>query len=204
MKFLKRFCLFAVLALLAASPASAVLTPNYVAPHNHSSAAQGGGALVPSSVVVIGASSRTKACASGYTRITPNFCKLNSAYVQTLVLITSVNVCTQSTALSGVTDAKGVLVSVNLTHVSGNAVSLRTASINLYRPGDSGCVTNVITSRIEFYEFTATSLNSTIGFSIAGVYAIESGPSGMFYGSNTTAIGAGSQAHYVRVHGYFD
>ena len=203
MKFLKRFYLFAVLALLAIQPASAVLTPDYVSPHNHSSAAQGGSALVPSSVAVTGASSSTKACASGYTRITPNYCKILATGI-ILQLATNSTACVQSTSLSGVANAKGIHVFVTIRHVAGNSIAQRYASVTFYRPTDTACTgTYTAYGQAGYYEYVAKAVDAILGDSLMP-FVLESDTSGRFYAKTLDIVGAGANNHIVSVLGYFD
>lgn len=141
MKTFKRI-MAGVCLVLFASIAFAQITS--IKQHTHSSASTGGGTLAPSGPVT-----STKPCATGYTRINPNFCLKD---IVTPVALTR-DVCT--TIASPSPEAVALLMTFELTAVTANVVAFRFSSVQVF---DSGtCVTvvsNVATVGVR--EFIAT------------------------------------------------
>lgn len=100
--------------------------------HTHASNASGGGTLNLS-----GTLASTKACASGFTRVSPNFC-LRDNTGSVAVFSQSATGCVLSTALSA-SDVKAVLLRITQDVVSTNLVSLKVASVRIYAVGDTTC-----------------------------------------------------------------
>jgi hypothetical protein len=151
------------------------LSPGMVA-HTHADANTGGGTLALS-----GTLSSTKACASGYTRVGPNYCAITDGTTgQVLVSAASATIaCTQSPALTGVTDAKAVQVTVNSTVFALNAAAQRGWNAQLYGPTGSTCSVATVNIGYLIREFVAVAGTTVLGQATAS-YLVKSSTTGQF------------------------
>lgn len=171
--------------------------------HTHADNNTGGSALTPATIALSGTLSSTKACAAGYVRVGPNLClTLNP---QGIGSVTPSLGCTQSTALTGVTDAKAVLLNLTSNLFSTNAVGLKKIGVIFFEPTDNLCAANgglgVTSNLFWHYEFAATAATQIQKSTISRV--LESDSSGRFY---YTEIGTGTAGSSVGmgIAGYFD
>lgn len=161
------------------------------------SAAQTFAGLSATTGAFSGTVSSTKACASGYTRVLPNYCAKD-------VLSVSGNVTTTCTKFGyplGITDAKSLYIRVESYIRSTNSVGLRETTVNVYAPTDTTC-TGTITDYIrEFsYEYVAVAAGTTIARSNSTLI-VRSASTGDFY---LKIGGAGTGLALVYYLGYFD
>ena len=177
--------------------AGMVLSPGMVA-HTHTDANTGGGTLS-----LGGTLSSAKACASTFTRVGPNYCAKYGAGTNTWVQTTNTAVCTQSTALSGVTDAKAVMVSGTLNTFSTNAVGSRLNILRFYGPTDTACATAITNFYVTTYEHVAVAVNTILGVA-ANTMLVPTNSSGQFYAKNGAAVGDGTLSNLLYVIGYYD
>lgn len=101
-----------------------------------------------------------KACATGFTRKTPNYCAANAGAFTNVALTR--DACT-SVALPSA-DAKVVHFQAALLARSANAIAARSAQINAFN--DAACTNpaGLLTAQsIDLYEFVATAAGTTIG-----------------------------------------
>lgn len=141
----------------------------------------------------------TKSCASGYTRIGPNYCKKD---VPIGVVTISGTTCTQTTALSGVSDAKAIDLSFKIYVEAANAVSARTNAISAYLPTDTTCAASTTAARFAtVYEHVAVAAGTTISISYQTA-TVMSDTSGRTYVMSSSATA--SQPVYIYVEGYHD
>lgn len=96
-------------------------------------------------LAISGTLSSTKACASGYTRVGPNFCAKTGT--PSLTSLTN-NVCTAVSLPAS--DAKSLLLEVYVQAVSANAIATRFSQLNGY--GDSGCATLLLRQEVSARE----------------------------------------------------
>lgn len=143
----------------------------------------------------------SKPCANGYSRVVPNFCAVNAASAQNVFSYTTT--CTQTTALTGVTDAKGVLAQVYMSPTSLNSVGLREVDLYHYAPTDAACATPIFANIFSVQEFVATVANTTIGLNREGPITVQTNATGQWYAKGATTGGAGPGTTVV-VLGYFD
>lgn len=180
-----------VLALIAAvtvAPKQAgAIIGGGVGAHNHSSGASGGGTLALS-----GTLSSTKACASGYTRVGPNFCGSTSAY-STPGLVR--DACTALTLPAG--DAKALLISASVLLVSNNTVSVKFAQVDAFN--DSGCVTML--DRVQWRSVEAVANPGAVYLGGGNVNMIVRGSTPYIrFSDDTTNVHLG----FYAIIGYFD
>lgn len=143
------------------------------------------------------------ACATGFTRIGPNFCERNSAPGSAIVSVSTNSVpCTASPAITGVTDATAVLVHIDQTVASTNAAGTEdNAAMNLYGGADASCASYIFQALTSVYEFVATPA-STIEESKGKQAIIPSTASGVFHYLVNTGTAASNTSIYID--GYFD
>lgn len=142
----------------------------------------------------------SKACAANYTRLTPNYCIRNGAG-QTVATITSSVVCQQTTALTGVTDAKAVRVS-NQTFVgSSNAVGLRGILNNLHTGSD--CLGGIVYQTGARIREEVASAAGTDLLLVTEQFDIASNTSGQFRYDGLFISGTSSSST-LKVLGYYD
>lgn len=168
-----------------------------VSVHNHSSASAGGGTLNLS-----GTLGSTKACASGYQRITPNYCWHKTGGV--LVFNSNGTAsCSTTTALTGVTDAKGVQIRASHSIASLNAVGLRSQVFSYFDiNNDNTCTANGGTGTTDSgiaFEFNATAAGTTIG-QVQTIAEVPSNTSGQIKFSET----GNGLFQNLQVLGYYD
>jgi hypothetical protein len=166
--------------------AGMVMTPGTAA-HTHSDANTGGGTLA-----VSGTLSSTKACASGYTRIGPNFCGSTSAY-STPVL--TLDACTALTKPA--TDATALLISASVVLRTNNTVSQKFAQIDAFN--DAGCATVLDRVQWRAYENPADPVLNNIGGGSVNMI-VRGGSPYVKFSDDTTNQATGA---YMII-GYFD
>lgn len=100
-----------------------------------------GGPLTATTATFSGAVSSTKACATGYTRLTPNYCLRTSGVIDTTGG-TQNTACQISNTLSGVSTAVAVDVNISMNAETSNvAGSLRSVTFNSFLSTDTSCAT---------------------------------------------------------------
>lgn len=163
--------------------------------HTHSDASTGGSSL--GAHTVTGKLSSTKACASGFIRISPNFCKATDFVANTSLTTTA---CTATAAISGVSDANGVFLKI-VSHVwTNNAVAQRDVNVGVFRPADTTCVTQVGRTSASVREFVATA--AAVALRVSDSMIAESGTNGSLRVQAVTLCSGCSADIYVM--GYFD
>ena len=193
-KLILILCAFLFFCLSSGAFAGMAMTPG-MAEHVHSDANTGGGTLALS-----GTLSSTKACASGFTRISANYCqRTNGAVINKTV---SASGCGQTTALTGVTDAKAVVFNLKLWIVANNAISGRTINFNSYAAASTTCFA---TAQAEFFaytqEYVATAAGTTIFQSTSRLIA-ETTSTGVA-NVNAVTLCTGCVVHMHAI-GYYD
>lgn len=154
-----------------------------------------------------GALSSTKPCATGYTRVTPNYCATTGAPQVVVNAMGPSAACTQSLALTNVTDAKGIYARSLAAIVSTNALGLKIGAISLFGPSDTGCtggvgagVDSAITRvREEVAVVAGTSLVEAHGKE----HILATSTTGRFYYNEPGVMTTGSTVSVI-VLGYFD
>ena len=144
--------LLCVPALIAS--AGMAIAPGTAA-HTHTDANSGGGTLT-----VSGTLSSTKACATGYVRTAPNYCKA--------VGISNYQLWTDGTACTGRTftqtlpaDAKAADIRLLMEARANNAVNVRTNSVSFW--ADLSCTSWAETVEFGAYEHVAVVAGTIIG-----------------------------------------
>lgn len=184
-----RRLLFLALALFPLLAGAGMSISPGVAPHTHSDLNTGGGTLSLS-----GSLTSTKACAAGYTRITPNFCTRDSNLGNSSL---TVNTCT-AVALP-TANAKALLIWTSLVVSSSNAVGQRDTALSGY--DNATCVSPKLTEvAIQTYEFSAV-LSTTIA--VHHGYFVLQTPSGNPTLQYTSSAGNSGQVLY-QVRGYWE
>lgn len=208
--------LFVILAALMVTPAHAALTSSNVPVHTHASVQQGGsslgavnatsvtatGAVSAGSIATSGTLSATKACATGFLRVTPNFCSYVAGLFTNSTTLPSGAACTATAALSGVADAKAVLVYLTYTINSNNAVAQRDVSGGLYP--DATCAGQ---SR-EFLKITREEVAAVAGTTLVGEISpwmiVRSTATGVISFTTNVHNGGTGTGVTLRFVGYFD
>lgn len=186
--------LLAALALAAGAALAANVGGSGVSglrTHDHSSAGQGGATLGAHSVS--GTLSSTKACAAGYTRVLPNFCKRNPPLPAYSALV--YNTCTAVTPPSG--DATGVLLSLQARAWSANAIADRYSYTATYT--DAACVNVYSTIHAAGREFVATA-GVVVADTLGDYFVPAAAPAIKF----SLRDGGGMGDSYYLLIGYFD
>lgn len=161
-----------------------------------------GGAVSAGSMNTSSTLSSTKPCASGYTRVGPNYCERNSLNAGEVFNYTVS--CRQSNALSGVSDAKGVELLITNTITGKNSVgSYNTAQIDFFPQSNSACESQPINKAQDTVrEWTAVSPDTVIAVHTHQI-KIGSNAEGQFrYRTNLTG-GITTSVHVQRI-GYYD
>lgn len=140
-----------------------------------------------------------KVCATGYTRIGPNYCARTGAAV--LVFnATGANACAQSGTAS-LTDATAVQLEIRQTVYSTNTLNnLAQGVVGIAGSADTTCATTLQTSTTGVVEFTA--LAATPILQGGSTMIVETDTAGRFYYKTTGTTAATVNAGYVV--GYFD
>lgn len=144
------------------------------------------------------APSSSAPCATGFSREGVDFCRSTSGGIAVGTIATTSG-CTLSTALSGVSTAKRVLVQAQSSAYSANAIAIRYISARAYGT-DSTCSVVLGNFDILTREFAATT--ATAIAAVQYVVTMPSNSSGEFY---YKAVGGttGSQV-VLNVLGYYD
>lgn len=186
-----------LLALASCAPVYAGMS---IAPgtpaHTHSDASTGGGTLALS-----GTLSSSKACATGYTRISANYCARNSVGVADSFV--SAGACAQTSALSGVTDAKGVQVLLFANNISAGAVGSRQMALSFYLPTDTTCAAGIFSATDSIYEFSAVAAGTLISTTNRTFNLLSSATGRLYVKPSTFTSGTGASFDLF-VLGYFD
>lgn len=189
--------LILLLGILLSQPALAALTSSNVPTHTHANAAQGGNTL--GGPTLTGTLSSTKACATGYTRTLPNYCAANAAVT---VSVTTDSVCNQTAAISGVTDARAVNVSIR-GDLWGSALAntVRSILFRSFGATNSTCAGN---EPVEI-QYSLLEVSATSGFIGNAVFnkIIRTSSSGRSY-YIASKCAAANCALLFFVEGYFD
>lgn len=142
-----------------------------------------------------GAVTSTRACASGYTRLTPNYCLRDD---RSSTGFTSMTVDTCTTIASPSANATKLHVIFLMGVGSGNSVAGRRN--NTYTYTNSGCSTVSDHNHIYAWEVVATS-----GVTLVSTYQLMIAPiiSSNSYAKFTSILGGGSTTSY-KLYGYWD
>ncbi len=121
--------------------------------HTHSDANTGGGTLALS-----GSLTSTKACATGFTRTAPNYCKRSSFSYGATISRTSGVGCT-ATASLGVSDVQMVDLFGQLVLTSAAAVNLKSNTVGFW---NTGCTVLVGEAVAEIREMASTATGTQL------------------------------------------
>lgn len=190
---MKLFAWLVLVWALAAScaPASAGLSLSPGTPaHTHSDANTGGGTLS-----VSGTLSSTKACASGYTRLGPNFCSRPEAGQSDVSIVR--DTCTAIAMPDS--GAKALLLRVNVGVKSSNGAALRFSIANFY--DGVGCTALVTRLIHQHYEEVAKIAGTMLG--TVDVTLIVPIPNGLPKSSLDDDVGDQGSSILI-ILGYFD
>lgn len=173
---------FNIFAGMSLSPGTTV--------HAHSDANTGGGTLA-----LGGTLSSTKVCASGFTRIGPNYCRKI-----TISTVAEVGACGPVTLPAS--GAKAVEFWVQNTVTSANAVGARSAWVSFW--ADSGCTTTLISSfKTQVYEHAAVASGTILAEAVSVLVAPVANGSLYVNGIESGCAGALCAPQYG-IAGYFD
>ena len=116
-----------------------------------------------SDVVTVGSSvTSTKAAVSGYSRVTPNMCRLTTVAASTSLVYNTI------TAVTGPTGSKGLILEIENIAASANSIATRWASTTVY--SDSGATTTIALTRADAYEHVAIGTGTTLAYSQVEVH----------------------------------
>ncbi len=168
--------------------------------HTHSDASTGGGTLSLS-----GTLSSTKACASGYTRVGPNYCA-NDDHSSTGTAWADAAACTARTLTPAVpADAKLIILNLQWRALSNNAVASRSNFVQFWTSATcTGASDRSFFSDFNIREMAATAAGTTLA-DVRAVVFVEPGAENTVYTTQSNAGGNGNAdviAHWVI--GYFD
>lgn len=136
----------------------------------------------------------SKPCASGYTRVTPNFCRVNADGAG--VSLTR-DACTTITAPSS--DSKAILFRIDLQVISANAVANRFARVQTYTSNACAAGDNIYRVYHELREWNATAA-TTMGFLTVDLLSPYSGNAFLKMDDD----GGNSSVAFYYIIGYFD
>lgn len=102
----------------------------------------------------------SKACATNFTRIAANYCLKTSGADIATALDTAA--CTQTTAISGLSDGVAVDFAINHQIVSQNSVARRSSNVSRFDPTDTTCATARETVNHEVYEHVAVAAETIL------------------------------------------
>lgn len=191
--------LFLLVGLLPwpAANAGMAIAPG-TATHTHSDANTGGGTLA-----VSGTLSSTKACASGFVRVMPNYCKALGE--GTGVALSVVGTCVQSTALSGVTDAKAVVATQLFQVTSQNVAGVRQIQVAVYGATDTTCISAKAHQYDALIREQVATAGGTLLLTAAGASAIlPSDATGRIVAKLVSNSSGGAFTANLYIAGYFD
>lgn len=189
--------LFLLAALLAAPAYAGLAVSAGTGVHTHSDANTGGGTLTLS-----GTLSSTKACATGFTRSGPNYCKRTATASDTWADATACTARTFTPALPA--DATAVALFVRFQALANNAIASRENDVNFYT--DATCTVGAYVGTVSYgvREFAAVAAATTLG--ISSIYAVV--PLAATNTIRTTQTNAGgngnAEVQSIQVVGYFD
>lgn len=146
--------------------------------------------LTNKTIELSGSLSSIKAAASGFTRISPNFCYKTSG-----VSLTSLTLSACTTITSPAADATALLVFVNAIARAGNAVAQRESDIRVYN--DSTCTTVIDALQALAYEHVAVAGNASLT-ELSGYIIVRNSNPRIMLQADSTAIGR------YEVRGYWD
>lgn len=194
-------CLFWSLALSAPLVFAGLSVSPGTPAHTHTDANTGGGDLAVSGTV-----SSTKACASEYTRMGPNFCAAFSLSSPAGNAWGDAVACTarSPTASTIPADAKAIVIQLNWQALSANAIAIRDNTVEFYSDAACTATSNVEYSRFSVREFAAVAAGTVIGRTSDHVI-VPLGATNTFYTKQANAGGNGNAdvADYA-IYGYFD
>jgi hypothetical protein len=184
-----------LLIVSGAGMAASISQPSTTKAHTHTSAATGGTALSPVSIAMSGTLSSTKACASGYTRVAPNFCNKD---VQAGSTSLTFSTCTSVADPSG--DAKAIIFDISLIAVAAN-VHGNADRANVAAYSNTGCTNLTRQVGLQIWEFVAEAAAPIVGASTVTLIApIVSGNARLQLYDRAPV---GSSAAYI-ITGYLD
>lgn len=158
---------------------------------------------MPSSPKLSGTLSSTKACASGFTRIGPNYCQWQSNSNQ--IGWTDATACTGHVLTSNAvpSDAKSVVFVMQWWFLAGNAVGLRANAVNFW--ATTNCTGSFVsTYAASVYEHVAVTAGTAIGRQSVRV-VVPLPATNTFYTTESNAGGNGNaDVELIYVEGYFD
>lgn len=204
----RKTILTAILAIAIPVTVLAALTSSSVPVHTHASNAQGGSTLSTASISTSGAVSSTKTCATGYTRIGPNFCLRTTNQSGTSVGTACTNLNLNSSW--GVpSDAKAVLVEWSYTISSGTIAGNGQIAGDFYSDTPGTCTTAINAGRFAAGGYTADTAGGQLfaqgrpqaHLPFTGACAYNG--CSVLRSTNSFPSG-GSSTLFLFVHGYFD
>lgn len=143
-----------------------------------------------------GTLSSTKACAAGYTRVNPNFCRLDSGGTNVLVAGTD-GTCKQTAAIAA-SNAKAVLGYVRSSVYSAGVAGARSLTVQAH--SNATCTNSIFLESYEIYEQAAIAAGTQLTRMFSPTVVLPSNLTGQFY---LTESGGSGIADFV-VTGYFD
>lgn len=162
-----------------------------------------GGAVSAGSFSTSGTVSSTKACASGFVRVGPNYCRYTGG-IYNIFTATTTTACTQSPAITGVSDAAAIVLELKATVSSANAIAQRQSLSNIFHDGNTTCslTSDYRKAGTQMREFAAVA-TGTIFHTSSAEYTVKSNATGRFWYTATIDGGANSSVVAVLA-GYYD
>lgn len=155
--------------------------------------------LITGTTTTSGTITSTKACATGFTRVLPNYCRSNTLLSASW---TDATACTSRTLGGLPADAKLVHVTIVWDALAGNAVTLRQNNVTFYR--DATCTSSSGQSFFSVQEFVATLAGLPIGRKDSS-YILPLSGTDTIHTTQLNAGGNGNTDIFSRiVLGYFD
>lgn len=185
---MKKLLLLLLLCAPALTGAGMAIAPGTAA-HTHSDANSGGGTLTVSDTL-----SSTKACVTGYDRVTPNLCRKTS-FTSSTSLVRDV-----VTLVTGPTGAKGLVLFLSSTAGAANAILDRQSLVNVYT--DSGATVLVTQFSATAREAVATAAGTPL-LNVSSEFHVQTDSSSRVWLKLTDDAGNQGACSYV-VLGYYD
>lgn len=155
------------------------------------------GTIDDGSITLAGNLISTKACATGYKRIGPNFCL--STGVPVVVWTRGANSCTKSNALTGVTNAKAVMFEATLEMLSKNVVAQSVSYMQVYAETDATCAGPILRAPYaSMMEFVAMTAGTVIGYNTQDIIAATNATGNLYTGWMSGGT------HSLKAIGYYD
>lgn len=141
-----------------------------------------------------------RACATGYTRIAPNYCAANGTV--TAATITT-NACTQTAAIAGLSTATAVKFQVRQNLTARNLVAENVLTTSAYRPTDTTCATSGRGVFFRSFEYVATADGTPIAGGSTPI-TMETNSSGQTYFQVASGSTGTGWSVVLRVEGYYE